>query len=188
MLNHIKGGLKVFYDYCISLILFIIFLYPFLSFTKENFLKWLPLFSLFIFLLMALITYSDMKALAFKEKRPQYSETMMPYPWKGIVLGLIGFVPFIIIEIVLFSFTFGEVLEVLKPALIKGLLGPIYFFISIADNGALGYIIANLAIPVISLLGYLAGHYDYDLGVKFKKYFKKLKEIKEKIQEKYPSE
>lgn len=177
MLNHIKGSLKVFYDYCMALVVFVILLYPFISFTKDNFVQWLPYFSLFIFLIMFIIIYADMKTLAIKEKRPQYTG-MFPYPAKGFILGLIGFLPVIILEIAVPMISFNnEILQVLKPNILKGILGPVYVFYQIPDNTICSYIISGLVIPVVSFLGYLAGYKDFDLGVEYKKIKKKLSSI-----------
>jgi len=176
LLNHIKGGLKVFTDYLVSLLLFLIFLYPFISLTGEGFTKWLPLFSLFIFFLMSLLIYVDMKALAHKEKRPQYTG-MHPYPFKGIILGSIGILPIGVVILITSLITLGEFYEILKPTIIKGVLGPVYFFIPLAGNGAAGYILAGISVPVAAMLGYLAGHFDFELGVKIKELKKKLPKV-----------
>lgn len=89
--NHIKGGLRVLGDYGAGLLIYFILLYSFIAITGDKFSDWLPLYSIIMFAIVALLLYSDMWNLAAKEKKPQYD--LKPYPMKGLVLGLIGFFP-----------------------------------------------------------------------------------------------
>jgi amino acid transporter len=159
--NFIKSSFKVLVNYGISLIVFGVFLYVFLSITKDNFSDWLPVYSLFIFLLMFLIVYFDMKKLAEKEKRPQYD--LNPYPLKGFLYGLLGFSPIILIEIVFLLIKFSDpVMDRIKELGVKTLLGPVYFVIRFAGGGVPGYFLASVLVPVIAMLGYLAGYYGFE--------------------------
>lgn len=168
MKNHIKGGVKILAGYLITLLIFIVFLYTFISITKDNFVKWMPVYSFIFFLLLYLFTYSDMKRLALKEKKPQYE--LNPYPVKGLVLGLIGFLPIALIEIV-YPFIVHENETVMRfvELAIMAILGPLYWILKLFDKTFLGYAAASLAVPFIAMFGYLAGYYGFD----FTKYFKK---------------
>ncbi|HHY24714.1 MAG TPA: hypothetical protein GX527_10905 [Clostridiaceae bacterium] len=161
--NHIKGGLKILGNYAAALLIYVILLYTFIAITGENFNKWLPVYSFIMFILMILMLYTDLWHLAVKEKRPQYE--LNPYPLKGLVLGLIGFLPFIIIQIVAYLINFEEpVFNNLKRAIVDNiLLGPLYFSISLLGKTTIAYIITSLIIPVLSMVAYMAGYYGVEL-------------------------
>ena len=161
-MNYIKGGLKVFTGYLMSLLVFVIFLYLFISVTKDSFYAWLPLYSFILFVLMFLIIYSDMRKLAVKERKPQYN--LNPYPFKGLVLGLIGFSPLILLELVYPLLIFGsEPLNRVKHLVLNTLMGPLYFVVRLGNGSVWAYAAASLVVPVIAMLAYLAGYYGFEL-------------------------
>lgn len=161
----IKDGLKVLGDYAVSLVMFVIFLYMFLMITKENYSKWIPLYSGIIFIMMASMIYTDMKKLAIKEKRPQYD--LNPYPLKGFILGFIGFLPIITIEVVYLFLDFNTGLgNRVKELILKTILGPVYFSVRLFGGSAIAYVVASLIVPIVAMLGYLAGYYGIDLKKK----------------------
>ncbi|NJD01128.1 MAG: hypothetical protein FIA99_00665 [Ruminiclostridium sp.] len=172
-MKHIKNGLKVLFDYGISLLVFGIFIFVFLSLAKDNMNKLLPFYSLLFFLMAFSIIYTDMKKLAETEKKPQYN--LNPYPVKGLIYGLIGFSPIVILEIVSVFIVFSDQLaERFKHLTINTLMGPLYFIIRGAGEQPIGYILASLTVPFIALLGYLAGYYGFNIT----KYFKKEEQSK----------
>lgn len=162
MKNIIKSALKVLGDYFVSLIIFVLFLYTFFVITKENYSKWIPLYSGVNFVLMVSLMYTDMKKLARKEKRPQYN--LNPYPLKGFVLGIIGFLPVIILEIVYIFLNFNsEVKNRVAELALKAILGPVYIFVRLAGGTTFGYVLASLVVPIVAMLGYMAGYYGFEL-------------------------
>lgn len=166
--NYIKGALKILGGYCISLIIFGVFLYPVLSIARDKFSFWLPIYSFVIFLMMFAIIYSDIRKLAVKEKRPQYG--LNPYPLKGFVLGLTGMVPIILLELVYLALNFSDpTLLRLKHVALNTVLGPLYGFIKLGGSSAAAYVIATLIVPAVAMLGYLAGFYGFELRKKSKK-------------------
>lgn len=168
MNNYLKGGLKILGSYVITLLIFVVFLYAFLSIARDKFSYWLPIYSFVFFLLLFAIIYSDMRKLALKEKRPQYN--LNPYPLKGLVYGFIGFLPVIILELIYPLIALdNNVLIRIKELILKTLMGPLYFIIKLGGGTTIAYIIASLIIPAISMLAYMAGYYGFELG----KYFKK---------------
>lgn len=168
MKDWIKGGVKVLVGYAIGLLIFVVFIYVFLSITGTSFNAWLPLYSILLFLLTFAIIYSDMKKLAIKEKKPQYE--LHPFPLKGLVYGLIGFFPIALLETVFALIRFGtEFAERVKHIGINTMMGPLYFIIRFAGESVPGYIAATLVIPVVAMFGYLAGYYGFELGKHFKK-------------------
>jgi hypothetical protein len=162
MKNYLKGGLKVLSSYIITLIFFIVFLYTFIVIAKDNFVDWLPYYSLINFLLLFVIIYTEYKRLGKKEKRPQYD--LNPYPFKGLIYGIIGFLPVIILELIYPFISFNnEIYDRIKELALDAIMGPLYFIIKIGNRSIISYVIASLTVPVITMLAYLAGYYGFDL-------------------------
>ena len=160
MRNYFKGGLKVFANYCIALIIFVVFLYIFISIAKDSYSKWIPLYSSIIFISLFSILYSDLKRLAIKEKRPQYD--LKPYSFKGLVLGIIGFSPMIVIELIYPFVTFDNATtnRIIELGL-KTMMGPVYFMVRLAGGTVYAYAAASLVVPLVAMLGYMAGFYGF---------------------------
>lgn len=167
MKNFIKSSLKALTGYFISLLLFCVFLYVFLSITKNNYSTWIPLYSFINFLLLFAIIFSDFKRLAIKELKPQYE--LNPYPLKGLALGLVGFLP--VILLVAAYGIFNLVATPMRPVdvAVKVLLGPVYWVVRLIGISVIGYFVALLIVPVLCMLGYMAGFYGFELS----KYTKK---------------
>ncbi len=162
MKNVIRNSAKILYSYTMVLIMFGIFIYPFISIAKDSFSKWLPLYSILIFLFAFFIIYTDMKNLAVKEKRPQYG--LNPYPLKGLVYGLIGSIPVALpVAVAALIYLGNDTAERIKHVAINAFLGPTYFLIKWLNETLIGYISAILLLPLIAMLGYLAGYYGINL-------------------------
>lgn len=168
MKDFIKSSAKVLVDYLISLLIFVVFIYVFISIAGDkHYNTYLPFYCMFIFIMAVFIVYSDMKRLAEKEKKPQYD--LHPYPAKGFIYGLVGFSPIILLEIVSVILVLeNSFAERIKHLLINTLMGSTYFIIRFAGEAVWGYVLASLAIPVIAFLGYLAGHYGFEIKGKKK--------------------
>jgi len=170
--DHIKGGLKILFDYTVSMLVFGVFFITFVGILKDNYYAWLPVYSFVMFLLVYALVYSDVKRIAIKEKKPQYN--LKPYPLKGLVLGIIGFLPYILIELLTVIITFqDEFLNNLEHKLLNGFLGPLYFIIRLGKSTTQAYVIASLVVPFIAMIAYLAGYYGFEAGKLFKKFSKK---------------
>jgi hypothetical protein len=160
--QYIRCGARILFDYVIALILFVVFLYPFIGLTGDKLYVWLPLYSFILFLLAFYIIYAEMKGQGIKEKKPQ--NNMNPYPLKGAVYGLFGIIPLsfavaVIAAVPIKDTTLGN----LRHIAVNMILGPLYFFFRWLNETLLGYIAAILLIPVISALGYLAGYFGFNL-------------------------
>ncbi|HHW31307.1 MAG TPA: hypothetical protein GXX20_06485 [Clostridiaceae bacterium] len=167
MKEYIKGGLKVLSNYVIALIFFVVFLYTFIVVAGENFVNWLHYYSFIMFLLLFAIIYSDFTRLAKKEKRPQYN--IKTYPLKGLVYGIIGFLPIILLEIIFPFIKFDdEIFTRIKELVLDVILGPVFFVLRIGNKSIISYIAASLVVPVITMLSYIAGYY----GFKFRDHIK----------------
>jgi len=162
MKEYFRNCAKVLFNYLSSLIIFVVFLYVFLSLTKERFGEFLPYYSLFVFLLTYFMIYGEMKRLAIKEKKPQYN--LHPYPLKGLLYGLMGIVPVALPVAVAALINLGDpIAERIKHLAINTILGPVYFLIKWMNESVLGYAAAILIIPLISALGYLAGYFGIEI-------------------------
>lgn len=171
MKNLLKDSLKVISSYIMALVVFVIFLVAVISLTRDNFYFWLPIYSFVIFLLLFSMLYSDLKRLAIRDKRPQYN--LKPYPLKGLVLGIIGFTPVMLMELAYPLINFRDpIIERIGHAALNTLMGPLYFIIRMGKSTTGAYIVASLAVPVVSMLSYMVGYY----GIDIKSYFKKKSE------------
>ena len=164
----LKNSLKVFTSYIMALTVFLVFLPAPLSLSKDNSLFWFLFYCYLMFTLMTLLIFSDMKKLAEKERKPEYN--LKPHPLKGLLMGVIGFVPFIAVELVYPFIAFQNVLaDKIKYLVFNGLLGPLYGFINLGGESPAAYILASAAVPVIAMLGYMAGYWGIDLKALVKK-------------------
>lgn len=156
MKDYLKGALRVVTNYSISLLLFALF---FLTLYKYLFV-----YSLIIFLILFLFIYLDMWKLATKEKRPQYG--IKNYPLKGLIYGLIGFSPFVLISLIIPLIPLQTAMvDVgrLKHVAVNTVLSPLFWAIKWGNEQTYAYIISYFIVPVISMLGYMAGHYGFEL-------------------------
>lgn len=168
MKDYLRNGWKVLFNYTITLVLYAIFIYVFLSITQDQFNKWLPFYCILLFIFLFFILYTDMKSLAVKEKRPQYD--LHPYPLKGLVYGAVGALPVAVIAAAASMIHLqDETLQHMKHVAVNAFLGPMYFIIRWFNESAAGYIAAVLLLPVIAMLGYLAGYYGFNIMDKIKK-------------------
>jgi len=168
MKRYISKGFRVLYTYAITDLVFVVFLYPLLGLMKERetFLRWLPWYSILIFIFLFFVLYIDQKELATKEKKPVYD--LHPYPLKGLVYGLIGAVPLAVVTAVFKIFVQfqTEIGENIKRVIINGLFGPLLFIIKWCNEAVPAYFAAILLIPLISAFGYIAGYYGINIKEK----------------------
>ncbi|MCX7842235.1 MAG: hypothetical protein N2489_04075 [Clostridia bacterium] len=166
MRNELKSSLKVFTGYLVSLILFVLFIPSILSFGKDNLGPWIFGYSLVIFILMCNIIFADMKKLGDKERRPEYN--LKPYPLKGLVVGFMGFLPFILLQIAypFIKFNLGPIdIERLKHVALNTLMGPLYWFIKLGNESAWAYAAAASIVPLIAMAGYMAGIWRFEFSL-----------------------
>jgi hypothetical protein len=174
----IQRGLKIAIDYGITLVLFGIFLSIVFSLAKNNIETGVFIFSIIIFLILFSMVYTDMRDVAFKEKRPQYG--LHPSPYKGFLYGTIGMLPIFILQLSYYVIPFGEELQTLQRRVLQGITGPLYWLASLISKEVWAYHLVILIIPVMAGLGYLAGHYDFYIMRRFKIFNKMLDKMKKK--------
>ncbi len=169
MKMYIRNGTKILADYGMALIVYIIFLYPFMGLTKDSLYTWLPLYSAVFFIFAFAVIYADMKDIAKKEKRPQ--NELHPYPLKGAVYGLVGIVPVAALVLVGSLLHFDNFsADRIRHLLVNIILGPFYFLYRPLNESLIGYTASMLLLPLTAMLGYLAGFYRIDI---FRKIFRK---------------
>lgn len=164
MKNLIKDSFKVFTSYLLAFLVFSVFLIVVIGMarTTERLYFWLPAYSFVNFLILVSAIYNDIRRLAKIEKRPEYN--MNPYPLKGLVIGIIGFIPVALVEAVYPLISFEDpVLMRIAHASLNTVMGPLYFIIRIGGGTTMAYVAASFVVPVLSMLSYLAGYYNFDL-------------------------
>lgn len=176
MKQFIKGGAKLLYNYAMAVIVFLVFLYPFMGITNERFYTWLPLYCILIFMFMFLLMYGDAKEMAVKEKRPQ--NQMNPYPFKGLLYGLFTIIPIALVTGTAALIPLADpAADRIRHVAINAILGPVYFLAKWLDESLPGYAAAILLIPLTAMLGYLAGYFGINI---MKKIFRKKEAVQEK--------
>lgn len=170
--SYIRNGAKILYNYALALVLFVVFVYIFIIIAGNNFGKLLPLYSFIIFIFTFFIIYSETKRQGRKEKKPQ--NFLNPYPLKGLFYGIVGFLPVALLEAVSVFISFEtDFANNLKHIAVNTIMGPLFFIIKPLGEKPLGYVAASLIIPLVSMLGYMAGYYGIDILKIFKKEDKK---------------
>lgn len=158
MKQYIKGGAKILFNYAMAMIVFLIFLYPFINLTKDKLYIWLPFYSLVFFLFVFFLIYTEMKELAIKEKKPQ--NQLNPFPFKGAIYGFFSIIPLGLAAMAISIIHFDNIaLERIRHLLVNTLLGPLYFVYGPLEETVFGYIAAIMLIPLVAMLGYLAGYF-----------------------------
>lgn len=179
MKEHLKGSLKVLTAYGAITLIFIVFLPIILNLMSDGSEYWLTVYSGVTFFLMLLMVYGDMKRLAEKERRPQYD--LSHYVLKGLVLGLIGFLPVIILELLYPVIVFDDELKNrAKQLVLHTLMGPLFVIIKLGGKTFAAYALASAVVPVTSMLGYMAGLFGFELGVFNKFYARRAKTVQQK--------
>ena len=161
MFSVFKRGRKVTFDYLIFLIVYVVFIPLVLSLAKDNFNKWMPLYSIIICLMMTLVIWSEVYEFGSKEKKPMYK--LDPSPHKGFLIGVLGFAPFFILGFAAIIFTdlYAEQLK-LTPEMIdlidSAFFAPVFFLIAMIGKSTTAFVVASLYIPVLCYIAYLFGH------------------------------
>jgi hypothetical protein len=171
MSNYLKGSLKVFFRYGACLLFVAIFGIAVFKFKIIS--------TLLVFFLMFFLIYGEMNGFAIHEKKPVLN--IKSYPLKGLVYGILGFLPFIIITVILLNIKFaspihGESIKInynqLKHSIQMALLSPLYIPLRIGKQSIAAYIISLAIVPLISGAGYLTGYYGFEFKAVFRKFKK----------------
>lgn len=171
----VKDSARLLLIYGVMVLIFAVFLYPVITITKDNLSKWLPIYSIVLFLIMFQLFYRELWMAAVADKRKQTPKAA--YPFKGFVLGILGFLPFILLALVYPLISTPEAWAAnLKRIILHTLLGPEFFIIKWGGKTVLAYAVAVAAVPLMCGLSYLAGFY----GIQLRRLAKKGTDIKGK--------
>ncbi len=152
MKNYISGARKVLIDYCVVMIFDLVFM--------AAFIRWIMPYSIVIVIFLSIIIYSDMKRVGIREKKP--TSVASSFPLKGLLLGFIGFSPIIVIELVFLAIALsGNNLSDLQHILLNTSMAPLYSIFKALHEMPVGYALASFVVPVVSMIGYLAGYHGF---------------------------
>ncbi len=158
MKQTLKSSGKVAITYLSAVFLFSFFMIGPLSMENNQYL-WLTILSFILFLFLWSFMTQQMRKIGFNEKNP--AANIPSYALKGFVYGLIGFSPFILIEVLYFLiYQPGTIAMQSFHVLFRSLFGPMYFLIRGLGYTWYAYLIATISVPIMSLVGYLIGYYD----------------------------
>jgi len=153
----IKRSMLVMKSYATTLVLFCTLSGAVMAFDSAASI--MPWFSFIMFLLMFMLLYTDMRNTAFKEKRPQYF--INPPPFKGILYGIIGIIPILLLQTVVLLVSVPEDYSMAKWRAFQVISGPVYWIARILGNKPAFYMAAMILIIIIAFLGYYAGHHNF---------------------------
>ncbi len=161
MFSVFKQARRVSFDYLIFLIVYVVFLPLVISIAKDNANKWIPLYAFIVSAMLYLVIWTELYEYGRKEKKPMYN--LDPSPHKGILIGILGVLPFYILAIAAFLFNQLKAEELnFTPELIdiinNAFLSPVYFLIVILGGSTAGYVLGIVSVPVVCYLAYLFGH------------------------------
>jgi len=158
----IKGSFKVTISYLASIFLFSFFLIGPLS-MENNAYTWVSVLSFIMFMFLWSFMVIQLRKLGVYEKKE--TTLIKAYPFKGLVYGVIGFSPFILIEIIYFIVYSPDKGIAMRffHAIFRCLFGPMYFIIRGLNYTWYAHLIATITIPLIALVGYFIGYYDISL-------------------------
>jgi hypothetical protein len=157
-----KGSLNVLGVYLTSVFLFTFFLIA--PINMKNTYLWITIYSIIFFAFLLSFMYKRLRETGYKENRQ--GEEAEPHPLKGLIYGIMGFLPLMAFEMLYFiiynpqSDSFW--MKIFHIAF-RCLFGPLYFIIRGLDYTWFAYIAATMAVPLIAAVSYMAGHYDFAL-------------------------
>ena len=160
MKKYLHGGWNVIKNYLFGMLFFYIF---YIGFYGKA-----ALFSIGIFVIMALLIYHEMAHYVGKDKRLYGNNT----PYDGAIYGLIGIAPFILIQIIIyllnFEFTWIR-FDIFKMTMIKGFMAPMLFIVKGLGYSIWSFIIGWASLVLFAFLGYFAGVKGFDLSMHVRK-------------------
>ncbi|MCX7746085.1 MAG: hypothetical protein N2645_04200 [Clostridia bacterium] len=166
MKNYLRSSLKVTLSYLTSLVFFVVLL-PALFFIAKKFwadwdksLEIIHYYSFFVFIAAFYIVYENIRQMCEIEK----GVSKDIYPLKGLVYGILGFLPYILVIGLIYYLPMGSGADRIKHVAINTILGPLYFIVRLGKESLISYIAASVVIPFTAALGYMAGYYDFKVA------------------------
>ncbi|MFO7635781.1 MAG: hypothetical protein R6W96_00555 [Clostridia bacterium] len=168
-----KGLLNVAGVYASSVFLFTFFLIAPIS--MENTYLWISIYSVIFFAFLFSFLYRRMREAGSRENHEANRASVRPYPLKGLVYGLLGFLPFLFLELLYFLIHDPSSMEMsmrIFHIAFRCIFGPMYFIIRGLGYTWFAYLAASSVVPLIAMTGYMAGFFNVDIAT--------IKEKKEK--------
>lgn len=156
---NIKRGLKISYDYIICFFIFLALSTPIITFTSEKTANYIRIVSFVVFIILVCMIYVNTRNFGIKENRPQYD--INPKPYKGLLYGVIGTLPLIVVQLIIIALKLPEGTETFHRRLYQGFSGPFYWLACLLGNKTIHYVLSFLVLIIISFLGYYAGHKEF---------------------------
>lgn len=151
-----KGSFRTFASYSAGVFLFTFFLIAPLS-MENNRSTWISVYSMVFFIFTVIFLYQQMRKIG--EFESNHSESKVT-PFKGLLYGVIGFLPYLILEILYFiiypQLGAGTAAGIIHAVFRCG-FGPMYFIIRFLGYTWYSYLLSSIIIPVVAFLGYAAG-------------------------------
>jgi len=153
----IKRSLKTTISYGAGVFLFTFFLIAPIS-MENNRNTWIAVYSFVFFVFTCIFLYKQMWKAGEVEKRE--NGDIRPLWFKGLLYGLIGFAPFLLLEILYFLIYPGMDASLganIFHAVFRCGFGPLYFIIRLLGYTWYSYLISSVIMPVVAFAGFWAG-------------------------------
>jgi len=153
----LKRSLKTTFSYGAGVFLFTFFLIAPIS-MENNRNTWIAVYSFVFFIFTCIFLYKQMWKEGERETRENGNKK--PKWHKGLQYAIVGFSPFLVLEIIYFAIypgveaTFGT--NILHAVFRCG-FGPMYFMIRLLGYTWYSYLLASIIIPFIAFWGFLLG-------------------------------
>jgi len=152
----LKGSLRAFASYSAGVFLFTFFLIAPLS-MENNRNTWIAVYSLVFFVFTVIFLFKQIRKTGEEDIRKLEGGAA---PLRGAALGFVGFLPYLILELIYFIFyprLGGTSGANILHAIFRCGFGPMYFIIRFSGYSWYSYVISSLIIPVVTFLGYVSG-------------------------------
>lgn len=150
---------KTILDYIVTVGIYFIFFLPYVYLFGDHANDWLWLLSLVLLLFLSRLLFKDYKSMGRKASAKDNKLRLSAF--KGFALGLAGIAPLILAGLTYFIVKIDTpiVKEIVDYGYRKFLFGPVYFIAALFGESLAGYAAAVLAIPIVTMLGYLSGFF-----------------------------
>ena len=153
----LKRSLKTTFSYGAGVFLFTFFLIAPIS-MENNRNTWIAVYSFVFFIFTCIFLYKQMWKEGERETRENGNEK--PKWYKGLQYAIVGFSPFLVLEIIYFAIYPGLEATLganILHAVFRCGFGPMYFMIRLLGYTWYSYLIASIIIPLIAFWGFLSG-------------------------------
>ncbi len=168
MKSYTDASLKVLRNYFVFAVLFVGLLVLVIVLTSDKIRDTvLYIYSSVMFFLAVSSIFMEMNSIGVREKKPEYR--VNGYPLKGLVYGVIGFLPVFIIFLIVRQLPLGSpFLNQIRHLALNAILAPTFLLIKLGRESSASYFYASAVVPVTAALGYLLGYLGIEVEMKKK--------------------